>query len=143
MLYRIHDAAAQLAFDDLRRHFFRIFEDGDGPRPPSAECVPLSVFDSGEQLVFAADVPGMSDKEIKLTLEQNVLTLQGERRVTTPEGYTPHRQERSGVRFSRSFALPFRVDAERSSAAVKDGVLTVTLQKIAEARPRTIAVRAS
>jgi hypothetical protein len=63
--------------------------------------------------------------------------------VKAPEGYSAHRQERPAVRFSRSFALPCRVNPEKATAAVKNGILTVTLEKAADAMPRQIAVKAS
>ena len=102
----------------------------------------LNLFDTGAELVVEADVPGMTEKDIELTLHDGVLTLAGERKIAAPEGYTPRRQERAGFKFSRSIALPTRVDAEKTIALVKDGVLTITLAKAPEARPRQIAVKA-
>jgi HSP20 family protein len=69
--------------------------------------------------------------------------VSGERRVQTPEGYSAHRQERAAINFSRSFALPCRVNADRTSASVKNGILTVTLEKAADAMPRQIAIKAA
>jgi HSP20 family protein len=71
------------------------------------------------------------------------MMISGERRTSVPAGYVAHRQERGSYTFSRSFALPCPVDPEKASAAVRDGVLTVTLEKAAEARPRQITVKAS
>lgn len=133
------------AFDALRRQMDRIFDDFDRPnvfQNSTQGSLPVSVFDDGKSLIFSADVPGLGDKDFTLSLAQNVLTIQGERKNRHQEGYATHRQERAAVRFSRSFALPCRVDAERTSASLKDGVLTVTLPKATEAQPRTIAVTA-
>ena len=69
--------------------------------------------------------------------------MTAERKLTAPEGYAPRRQERASFRFSRSVALPVKVDPEKVTAAVKDGVLTVTLSKAEEARPRQIQVKVS
>lgn len=132
-------------FDTFRRQMDRLLDDLDRPSVFQAAApgsLPVSVFDTENALIFSADVPGLEEKDFTLSLAQNVLTIQGERRTRPLEGYAAHRQERAAVRFSRSFALPCRVDPERTTAALKDGVLTVTLPKATEARPRTIAVNA-
>lgn len=139
-----HDSSHP-AFDTLRRQMDRLFDEFERPdifRAAPSGSLPVTFFDSGPALVFSADVPGLTDKDFTLSLAQNVLTVQGERRVRAPEGFVAQRQERAGVRFSRSFALPVRVDAERTTASLKDGVLTITLPKAAEAQPRQIAVNA-
>lgn len=128
----------------FRQHFDHLFDDyasegamreGAGPR--------LHLFDTKEALVMMADVPGLQEKDINLTVNQDVFTITGERKADAPEGYTPHRTERSAYRFSRSFSLPTKVDLEKTQAIVKDGVLTVTMPKAPEAQPRQISVRAS
>ena len=101
----------------------------------------VSLWDTGPALVLTADLPGMTAKDIQLSLHQDVLTLSGERSGRAPEGYAVERQERGKASFSRSFALPTRVDAEHISADVKNGVLTVTLPKHPDAQPRQIAIK--
>jgi HSP20 family protein len=137
--------------DELRRQMDRVWDDYDGAwgvaRTPtqalSATTWPrLNVLDAGANLVVTADVPGMTEKELDVSLEDGVLTLRGERKTFVPEGYAAHRRERPALRFTRSVALPLKVDAEKAAATVKDGVLTITLAKAPEARPRQIAVRA-
>ena len=133
-------------FDALRRQMDRLFDEYDRPtlfQTASAGALPVSVFDTGAALLFSVDVPGLDEKDFSISLAQNVLTIQGERRARHQEGYATHRQERASARFSRSFALPCRVDPERTAATLQDGVLTITLPKAAEAQPRTIAVTAS
>lgn len=103
----------------------------------------VSLWDNGPALVLTADVPGMTDQDIQISVHQDVLTLTGERQGKAPEGYGVERQERGRARFSRSFALPTRVDNDKATAEVKNGVLTVTLPKHPDAQPRQIAVRAS
>ena len=137
--------------NQLRTYMDRVFDDvwggrlsgGTGWQLQAGTWPRANLIDAGANLLVAAEVPGLSDKDIELTLNQNVLTISGERRVSVPEGYSVHRQERPAVRFSRSFALPCRVNPEKASASVKDGILTVTLEKAAEAMPRQIAVKAS
>jgi HSP20 family protein len=79
---------------------------------------------------------------VKLTLQQDVITLSGERKPDAPEGYYAHRQERAPVKFARSFTLPCRVDPEKAGASLKDGVMTITLAKAADAQPRHISIKA-
>ncbi len=135
------------ALDDFRRRMDRLFEGFDARRGggdaygvdwPRAE-----LRDSGAELVLEADVPGLTDKDIQLTVTQDTLGLAGERKADAPEGYSVHRRERGHEQFSRAWALPTKVDVDRVAATVKDGVLTVTLPKSAEARPRQISVKAS
>jgi HSP20 family protein len=135
-------------FDELRRRLDRVWEDfepGEGAQGAgSATSWPrVNVFDAGSQIILEADVPGMSQKDLRLTVNESSLTLEGERRSDAPEGYSVHRQERGAIRFSRSFALPVKTDSEKCEATVKDGVLVVKLPKAQEAQPRQIQVRAS
>jgi HSP20 family protein len=97
--------------------------------------------DAGTQLVVSAEVPGLTEKDIQLTLNQDVLSIAGERRHDGPEGYAVHRAERPAMQFARSFALPCKIDPERASASVKNGVLTITLEKARDAIPRQITVQ--
>jgi HSP20 family protein len=103
----------------------------------------VNMYDAGNALTVTAEVPGLSEKEIQLTVNQNVLTISGERKSDVPEGYSVHRQERTPYRFSRSFSLPVRVAGDKTSATLKNGILTITLEKAPEAQPRQIAVKAS
>lgn len=139
------------AMNQLRTHMDRVFDDAVGPGLSDGRMLPFysgtwprsNLIDSGPNLVLTAEVPGLSEKDIKLSLNQEVLTISGERQTKVPEGYSAHRQERTAVKFARSFVLPCRVDADRTTATVKNGILTVTLEKAAEAMPRQIAVKAS
>ncbi len=126
--------------DELRRHMDRAWEEAEDP---SAAWPRVAVRDEREEIVVKAWVPGLTEKEVTLTLHDGVLTLAGERKLAPPEGYVVRRQERLGGKFSRSLALPAKVDAEKTAAEVRDGVLTVKLAKAAEAKPRQIAVRGS
>jgi HSP20 family protein len=135
--------------DELQRRMNRLFYEYDVGRAPAA--IPrlsagswprVNLYDAGEELVIEAQVPGMSEKDFEITGNQEVLTISGERRVEHPEGYSVHRQERGGVRFSRSFTFPCKVDMEKTSATVKDGLLTIRLAKAPEAKPRQITVKA-
>ena len=102
----------------------------------------IDLFDNGTNLVLTADVPGLSDKDVQVTLHEGALTLSGERTFAEPVGYAAHRRERGNLKFARTVALPCRVNPEQIAASVKNGVLTITLAKAPEAQPRRITVRA-
>lgn len=128
--------------DELRSRMNQLFNE-PGEYRAAAVFPRLNLFDTGSALLLKADVPGLSEKDVELTINQDVLTLSGERRADAPEGYSVHRQERTPIKFSRSFTLPCRINPENASASIKNGVLTVTLAKAAEAQPRQISVKAS
>jgi HSP20 family protein len=131
--------------NQLRRRLDRVFEEADGERgwTASDQFPRTNVYDTGKAFVVQSEVPGLTDKDVTLTLTQDVLTISGERKVEVPEGYSVHRREREPMQFSRSFAFPAKADAEKVNATIKDGLLTVTVDKAAEVQPRQISVRAS
>lgn len=134
------------AFDDLRREMNRLFFDFESARPAlemEAGWPRVSLDDTGESLVLRAEVPGVAEKDLELQVEEGTVSLRGERKEAVPEGHSVHRKERADFRFSRSFQLPTKVDAEKVEAQLKNGVLTVTLPKAEAAKPRKISVRAS
>jgi HSP20 family protein len=138
------------AMHHLRHRVDRLFDELDTGRPRgreaerlwSAQFPRLAITDAGANLVLETDLPGLGEKDVQLTLHQDVLTLSGGRRQEVPEGWFVHRQERAPLKFSQSFTLPVKVDPEKSSATLKNGVLTITLAKAAEAQPRPISVKA-
>jgi HSP20 family protein len=133
----------------LLRQVDEVFRDFDRPaRGRGPGLVPdawpsVDLRDDGEELVIQADVPGMTDKDISIEATGQSLTIRGERQIEPPEGYQAHRRERTSVKFARSFALPHPIDLDAVTASVKNGVLTVRATKLAEARPKQIAVKAS
>jgi HSP20 family protein len=134
--------------DELRRRMDRMWEDWDADEPgfsaqlSSAQAWPrVNVFDNGSNLVLRADVPGVSEKDLQISINQGALSISGERKQDAPEGYAVHRLERGALTFSRAFSLPIPVDADKTTATIKDGVLTITLAKAPEAQPRRIGVQ--
>lgn len=101
----------------------------------------VDIYETGKELVLKAELPEVKREDVSVTVENNTLTLSGERKMhaeVKQEHY--HRQERAYGTFSRSFSLPATVDTAKISAEFKDGVLTVHLPFREEARPRTISV---
>jgi HSP20 family protein len=101
----------------------------------------VDIFEKDGNIVLKAELPGLDPKDVDIRVENNVLTLRGERRFENEvqqEAY--HRVERSYGSFSRSFTLPSVVDTGNIKAEYKDGVLRVTLPKREEAKPRQIQI---
>lgn len=159
MLIRWNNPAFSVdLMDEVRRRMDRMFDDIDPFRGSDTQSVfepfqgnfflggrptwpKMTLNDTGSAFVLTAYVPGLTEQDVQVSIHQDVLTVSGERKGDRPEGYTVHRQERPALKFSRSFALPHRVDADQVAAELKNGVLTVTLNKAAEAKPRQITVR--
>jgi HSP20 family protein len=120
----------------------RMFADFYGEAFGQAWVPPVDIFETNDhEVVLQAELPDLKRDDIKLTFENGVLTIQGERKLSDEvkrESY--HRTERQHGTFSRSFTLPNTVDAARISASYKDGLLTVRLPQREEARPKQIAV---
>ncbi|MGB7622356.1 MAG: Hsp20/alpha crystallin family protein [Terriglobia bacterium] len=101
----------------------------------------VDIYETEQDIVLKAELPEIREKDIDIRLENNTLTLKGERKFekeTQEENY--HRLERSYGTFSRSFTLPATVDQEKINAEYKDGVLKITLPKKAETKPKQIKV---
>lgn len=127
--------------DAFRQELGRVLE--PGVATDRATFPATNLRDTGQALVLTAEVPGLEDKDLHITLTEDVLTVAGERKADAPEGYSVHRQERAPFRFSRSYSLPVKVDPEKTSARLENGVLEVRLEKAPEVKPRQITVRPS
>lgn len=104
---------------------------------------PVDIFENeNHEIVIKAELPGLKREDIDVRVENNTLTLRGERkRESSVRDDQYHRIERMYGSFSRSFALPATVDAGRVAAEYRDGILTVRLPLREEARPRQIEVQ--
>ena len=103
---------------------------------------PVDIFQTGDhELVLKAELPDMTREDIDITVENFVLTIKGEKKVSTEvkEEQFHHVERRYGA-FSRSFSLPRTVDSSKVSAEYKNGVLTIKLPLREEAKPRQIKV---
>ena len=105
---------------------------------------PLDVYEDKDHLTVKAELPGMKREEIEVSLHDGALTISGERKSETKhEGAEVYRSERFVGRFQRTVALPSAVTADKVKANYKDGILTVTLPKTEEAKPKQIDVNVS
>lgn len=101
----------------------------------------VDLFQDKESVQLRAELPGLRREDIHVSLHEDVLTLSGERRQDPSADERGNlRNERFFGRFERRFTLPVRVDAGRVSASYEDGILSVTLPKAEEAKPRQIEV---
>lgn len=131
--------------DDFRAQMARLFsetEPGIDRRHRKSSWPRVTANDVGESYVVEAEVPGLGTEDLDVSLTADTLTLSGERKIEAPEGASIHRQERPSLTFSRSFTFEIPVQVDHVSANVKNGLLTVVLPKVAEKRPRTIAITA-
>ena len=103
----------------------------------------VDVFETKDGLRIIAELPGVKPEQVKVSVEQGVLTLRGEKDQRAEEQTEAvHRYERSYGMFQRSFQLPSSVDAERIDAKLEHGILTITLPKAEKAKAKEIAVKA-
>jgi HSP20 family protein len=100
----------------------------------------LNLYQSTDNVVAVVELPGMRKEDIEISLHDGTLTISGERKRESNNGDKAERTERYVGSFRRSIALPTRVDANRVSAIYRDGILTVTLPKAEEVKPKQIQV---
>ncbi len=129
---------ASMEIDRLNRMFSDLYGEAFGRGWMPA----VDIYENDEhEVVIKAELPEMKREDIGITFENNVLTLKGERKienVSRRESF--QRMERGYGSFTRSFTVPATVDADRISAAYKDGVLTVRLPQRDDAKPKQITV---
>jgi len=101
------------------------------------------IYETEDEIVVVADMPGVDQDTVDITLENNVLSINGYVETTQPEGYSlAHAEYREGD-YQRAFTLSDQIDRERIEATIKNGVLRLCLPKITEARIRKIAIKGS
>ena len=149
VLPRISRDPALADFVGLSNRLGRLLNDGllgvdwqprDGTT--TAWVPPVDIFEEDHAIRITAEIPGVRPEDMKLTVESNVLTIQGSKQQVAEErADRVHRYERTYGAFERSFTLPTTVDANSIKASYENGVLTVTLPKVEKAKPRQIDVQ--
>jgi len=124
-------AALQRAMNSLFR---------DSPTQRRTVYPPVELVDKGDSIVITAELPGVSKHEVDLTVLGDTLTIAGEKKLPAEEGATYIRHERPHGRFRRLIDMPYSVEQDKISAYYKDGILTITLPKAEEAKPKQITV---
>lgn len=103
---------------------------------------PVDVFETNDSVVLKADLPEVNQDEVDISVQNNTLTIRGERKAEKEvKEKNFYRMERSYGSFSRSFSLPPTVDADRIEASFSNGVLTMTLPKREQSKPKQIKVK--
>jgi HSP20 family protein len=106
------------------------------------EWAPLvDIVEDDKEYLIKAEVPEVKKDDVRVTVQDDVLTITGERTLEKEEGKKYHRVERPYGRFVRSFTLPEDADGNKVAAEFKDGVLSVHLPKSEKAKPKTIEVK--
>jgi HSP20 family protein len=132
-------------FHDLRRLEARFFE----PFfrfPYVSEAAPASwnpavdVAEETDKIVVRVEVPGVNEQDLRVSFEDGLLSISGERQFERKEDRNYHRIERAYGSFTRTFSLPRSVDAGQIAANYRDGILEVTIPKKEEARPKQIQI---
>ena len=131
----------------LREKMNRMFEDVFSGRPEDRELQAgtwtpsVDIFETENELVLTAEIPGIDEKDVEIKVEDNTLSIKGERKFekeTKEENF--HRIERSYGSFYRAFTLPSSVDSERIQAEQENGVLKISMPKRQELKPRTVKI---
>jgi len=132
-------------FEMLQSELERMVDAAFTPSGRTAGLYPLvNVFDSGDAYVVKAEVPGVDPEKIEINVEDDTVTLRGQRAFTEPSANAAyHRRERGQGEFRRVIRLPGRVAADEAKAQTRSGVLTVTIPKAKEARPRRVQIEAA
>ena len=126
---------------ELRRMLRNFESTGEEPASMAMWAPPVDIFETDNEVVVRAELPGMDQKDIDIRIDNNVLTIKGERKIdqrVKEENY--HRIESMYGSFIRSFTLPATVDPDNVKAEYKSGILTVTLPKKEQSKPRQIKV---
>ena len=103
----------------------------------------LDLYQNNDNIVALVELPGLRKEDIEISLQDGTLTISGERKEEPSQENGATRTERCTGKFRRSITLPTRVDANKVSATYKDGILTVTLPKAEEAKPKQIQINLS
>jgi HSP20 family protein len=134
-------------FSTLQDRMNRLFRESYGPEgrdeslTTSQFAPPVDVYEDEHNVVLKVEVPGIDEKDIDVRVENNVLTVHGERKVEKEEKEENFRRvERQYGSFTRTFTVPSTVDAERIQADYDKGILKIVLPKKAEAKPKSIKV---
>jgi HSP20 family protein len=132
-------------FDQIRREMLRLLDasTGDGSTDPGAGVFPpLNITQDGDNFYLRAEIPGVKPSEVSISALRNRVSISGKREIPREhDRVSYHRKERPEGVFDRVVTLPSEVDAERVDARYADGILTLTLPKAEQAKPRQIAVR--
>src|SRR5206468_6658346 len=130
-----------VALQNRVNSLFREMNEGDNPLTTASFVPAVDIYEDSKKVVLKLEVPGMEEKDLDIRVENNTLTVKGERKFDKDEKEENfHRIERRYGSFFRSFTLPSTVDSEHIGATYNAGVLKLELLKKPEAQPKQIKV---
>jgi HSP20 family protein len=130
-----------VALQNRVNSLFRDFNDGDNPLTTASFVPAVDIYEDAQKVTLKLEVPGIEEKDLDVRVENNTLTVKGERKFEKEEKEENfHRIERRYGSFYRAFTLPSTVDTENVQAHYNAGVLKLELKKKAEAQPKQIKV---
>src|SRR5215831_14186746 len=129
--------------DEVNRLFSSSFDrTGDNGLTRGAWSPTIDIYENKDEIVVEAELPGLKPENVNVSVENNVLTIHGERKFEKKDDKDNfHRVERSYGSFTRSFTLPPTVSGDTADAVFENGVLRLTLAKREEAKPRRVEIK--
>ncbi|MDR3777017.1 MAG: Hsp20/alpha crystallin family protein [Terracidiphilus sp.] len=120
---------------------FRNLNEGESPMASASFVPPVDIYEDADKLTLKLEIPGMNEKDLDVRVEDNTLTVRGERKFESEEKEQNfHRIERSYGSFYRAFTLPSTVETDKVQANYNAGVLKLELKKKPEAQPKQIKI---
>jgi HSP20 family protein len=130
-----------VALQNRVNNLFREMNDGDSPLTTASFVPAVDIYEDAKKVVLKLEVPGIEEKDLDIRVENNTLTVKGERKFEKEEKEENfHRIERRYGTFYRAFTLPSTVDSEHVQASYQNGILKLELSKKPEAQPKQIKV---
>jgi HSP20 family protein len=130
-----------VALQNRVNSLFREMNDGDSPLTTASFVPAVDIYEDNKKVALKLEVPGIEEKDLDVRVENNTLTVKGERRFEKDEKEENfHRIERRYGSFYRAFTLPSTVDSEHINASYNNGILSLELSKKPEAQPKQIKV---
>ncbi len=127
---------------EMNKLFTNFWNDDLETGPLSTWYPSVDITEGKDHFVVKAELPGVSKNDVKITLQENVLTIAGEKKQESEsKDHNRHRIERNYGSFTRAFRLPSLVKPDKIDANYKDGVLTITLPKAEEAKTKEIEIK--
>ncbi|MBF0275164.1 MAG: Hsp20/alpha crystallin family protein [Nitrospinae bacterium] len=134
MLYRARNTNEM---DKLMESFFNGW-----PLEETTNVYPgLNAWKKDDTIIVKAELPGVNSEDVDISVSGNNLTISGNKKLEELKGAEPHRRERHYGKFSRTLSLPYNADSGKVVAELKDGILSVTIPRAEEDKPRKITIK--
>jgi len=127
----------------MRHEMNKLFRQVSSPSFSAPGGYPaVNTWADKDKMIVTAELPGIVEKDLDISIEGNTLTISGERKaMELPEAAVYHRQERGCGKFTRVITLPYQIDSDKVSAEMKSGILEINLERAEADKPRKIIVK--